>query len=260
MGKNDVHEKVKIMESSEEYKIFKRFSNLDFLWNLCNSNKDELFEVIENLEQTLNMMLFQIYDEVTNLLTRRLINHVGTISLLVDHTRNENKYLEKNGINIGYKDKVNECFICNPNTQFVHGLRNYVIHNKIIKPEIISYVIDNELNISILTLSTEKLLESGTWKSYARKYIIENNPKINLKTCLIEYYNQQKIFFNWFKLEFRKIFEKEILYCEKIINERNTFFDRKRKEFEEMPFDKLISLPQIVCDSENGFTITRVEN
>jgi len=255
----DLHERKKNMEASQEYKIYRRLKYLDFTWSLCNDNKVELFEIINNLEQTINMLFFQIYDGIISLLSRRLINHIGTISLFVDHMRNENRFLEKSGINIGYKEKVDEYFLCNPNTQFVHGLRNFIIHNKIIKPEIESHIINEELNISKLTLNTNVLLQSKKWNKYAKEYILQNSPKINLKICLTNYFAYQEKFYNWFKAEYRQKYISEITYCENIINEWNIFIEKKRVEFEKMSFEKLISLPQLICTSENGFTITRVE-
>jgi len=259
MKEIDLNKRRKIMEASHEYEIFKRLRNLDFTWNICSDNRNELFDIIDKLEQTVNMLLYDIYNGVISLMTRRLINHVGTVSLLVDHMRNENNFLKKKGIDIGYDEKVNEYFFCNPNTQFVHGLRNYIIHNRIIKPEIESYVVSEELNVSILTLKTGELLKSDKWNKYAKEYINKNYPKINLRTCLINYFDQQNTFYNWFKSEYRNIFVKEITYCENIINEWNNMIDEKRKEIDGMSFDKLMSLPRLVCTSENGFSITRIE-
>jgi len=185
-------EKIKIMEVSQEYKIYKRIEYLDFTWGLCNDNKIELFEIIDNLEKTTNIELFQIYDNIISLLTRRLINHVGTIFLLVDHMRIENEYLENSGFNIGYKDNVEKYFAHNTNTQFVHGLRHFLIHYKVIKPEIKSHIINRELNLSIMTLNTDELLINQKWNKYANEYIVQNSPKINIKSCLVDYFTQKK--------------------------------------------------------------------
>ena len=259
---NELSEKFENMKKSQEYKIFKRLEMLNFTWHLCKVNEKELFDLINLLEKSINIELaaLQLYDDAIALLTRRLINHVSTVFLLVDHMRNENKFLIKNnnGI-IDYQNKVNEHFTCNPNIQFVQGLRNYVIHSKMIKLETESYIINDELSNSILILETDILLESDHWNKYAKKYILQNKPKIDIKSCLMDYSNLQEQFFLWFLTEYKKKYEKEITYCENVFNNWNNFMDNKRKEFEKMSFNELLSLPQLICDSENGFTITKKE-
>jgi len=259
---NELSEKLENMKKSQEYSVFKRLEMLNFTWYLCKSNEKELFELISLMEKSTNIELaaLQLYDGAIALLTRRLINHVSTIYLLVDHMRNENNFLKKNnnGI-IDFQNKIDEYFSCNPNIQFVKELRNHVIHNKMIKLETESHIINNELSNSILILETDILLESKHWNSYAKKYILQNKPKINIKSCLEDYSNIQKQFYLWFLTEYRKKFEKEITYCENVFNDWNNFMDNKRKEFEKMSIDEIFSLPQLICDSEYGITITRKE-
>jgi len=54
-------------------------------------------------------------------------------------------------------------------------------------------------------------------------------------------------------------YSEEIVFCENIINEWSSFINNKREEIEKMPFDEFISLPELICTSEYGFTITRKE-
>jgi hypothetical protein len=253
-------EKMENLKKSQEYDIYNRFISLDFVWNLCKDNEDELFSLFNLVEKTINMEVYNIYDNIIKLLTRRIINHVGTIFLMKEYMTKENKFLESQGkCIIGYKKKIHEHFACNSNIQFVHYLRNHVIHNRMIKPEIESHIINDKLNISLLILKTKTLLESNHWNSCAKKYIMMNEPKINIKTCLIEYSKLQEELFIWFKNEYRKKYTKEITHCEKIICDLNIIIENKRKEFENMSIDQIMSLPSLICNSENGFTITRVD-
>lgn len=259
---NELSEKLENMKKSQEYSVFKRLERLNFTWYLCKSNEKELFDLISLMEESTNIELeaLQLYDGAIALLTRRLINHISTISLLFDHMRNENNFLKKNnnGI-IDFQNKIDEYFSCNPNIQFVKGLRNYVIHSKMIKLETESHIINDELRSSILTLRTDILLESDHWTSYAKKYILQNEPKIDIKSCLTDYSNFQEQFFLWFITEYRKKYEKELTYCENVINDWNTFINNKKEEIKKMSFDEWLSLPQLTCDSEYGITITRKE-
>jgi hypothetical protein len=248
------------MKTSQEYKIYKRLETLVFTWNLCKSNEEELFEIINELEQSVNLELYPIYDGVIGLLSRRLINHVGTTKLFVDHIRNENKYLTKsnNGI-AGYKDKIDECFAHNPVIQFVNELRNNLIHYMRMKPEMVSHILNEELNISILIVKTNILLKSKSWNKYSKIYIAQNKPQINLKSCLLEYSRLQEYFYHWFIEEYRKKYINEISYCEKAINNHNAFFDEKKEIFENMSLAEMLSLPRLECTYDTGFTISRVD-
>jgi len=233
----------KLMENSTEFKKYNRMQLLLHTWGICCTNRDDLYDILTNAEVTINMELGDDYPIAISEITRRLINHIGTVFLLVEYMRRENEHLKKENRAIPeYSEKVKMTFEQNGNIQFVHKLRNYVIHNAMLNLKLVTKITPNsEFDETRTMLETEELLHKGEWNRISREYIMQNAPQIDLFNCIKEYSDSQEKFFIWFLNEYKKQYETEFSYCENLLSEWNSIVLEIRKGFENIDINDIIN-------------------
>lgn len=149
------------------------------LWALHNNNRPLL-------------ALFR--DEVARLLQ----NFEGSSKSLVDHANYfyRNNYRE-NGHFKEYEEEIKMRFEENPVVQFVHGLRNYLIHKK--APSIFTTLFfeSGKKPINLVLLAKEELLKSGVLNRHAKKYLHESSQEIDLLEVVSQYVSQVNQFYYW---------------------------------------------------------------
>lgn len=256
-----------IMRSSTEFSVYKRISLFDYTRSICDKNRDDLMQILTEIDSTLNITLEDTYYPVIHEITRRFLNHIGTEFLFIEFMSRENKRLASRGMGIpGYAERVTETFASNENTLFVKHLRNHAVHFSTLDIKIVSTITPKQESFrSRATLDTDELLKGNQWNAFSKRYIARNNPSIDLQTCMQEYSQTQYEFYSWFRDSFSRQFERELRYCEDVINEWNQIVLDVRTKLDKMTFEERMSLREVRVmqpegDSEPGYSISIVKS
>jgi hypothetical protein len=250
-----------IIRTSGDFETRKKVLNFDSAWSLCVQNREELYKIFSDVSEVANLEILESYDLATQEIYRRLINHLGTVFLLKELIMGENNHLKKIGREISeYGAVTEELFGKNSNSHFVVLLRNHVFHNSPFSVDIQSLMnSDHELVRSLVILDCKKLMELGNWDVLARKYIEDNSPYIDLKTCLDEYFSIQEKFYTWFMLQLNEKYDREISYCKTIEDEYMGLLAKEKAKVENMSFEEMSNLPRIELQGGFGFSINKVQ-
>lgn len=244
---NRINELLSIMESAPEFKLYKKLSHFDYTRSLCDKNKDDLMQILEEIDSIININLEGAYYSVIHEITRRFINHIGTEFLFIEFMSRENKRLSKLGMGIhDYSEHVTKTFAVNENTNFVKQLRNHAIHFSMLDIKIISSISPRQGNCrSKATLNINDLLKDTNWNTFSKKYIKKHSPTMDLQICMQEYSHTQNDFYKWYRESYSTQFARELKYCDDINNEWNKIIGDLQKKLEKMTFEEKMSLPKI---------------
>lgn len=236
-----------IMRSSTEFAIRKRIALFDYTRSICDKNRDDLLEILTEIDTILNVDLEDAYYSVIHEITRRFLNAIGTEFLFIEFMSRENNRLETLGMAIpGYNERVTKTFAKNETTRFVKQLRNHAIHFSTLDIKIVSTITPEQDSFkSRATLDADELLKDSQWNQNSRRYISRNGFSIDLRSCMQDYYQTQYEFYSWFRETFSRQFQRELKYCEEVISEWNQIMHDLRTKLDRMTFQEKMALPQL---------------
>jgi hypothetical protein len=137
---------------------------------------------------------------------RKFHNFAAGALMLVDHTRILSERLY-NGSEFEqvYAAEIEKRFTQSLVVQFVHRLRNYVLHCGLPEP---SAVLDSNLEAS-LRLNISKLREWSGWTQRAREYLDRFKGDIKIADVASAYFTAISDFHEWFFEKQKQLHEKE---------------------------------------------------
>lgn len=210
MSGKDLIDGLENLRATEGWKVRETIDRLNMSFYIFNINHNDMVEVITLFQRkdVGNAMLKvaaehqskQKLEGVFREIVRRLHNFVAAAKTLVDHTRiiaNE-LYVEKDFLLV-YEKEVKERFVDNPLVQFVHNLRNYILHVGL-PVALITYSLDGEtgeMNNSI-TVDIEKLRAWKGWTGVSRRYVDEAKRNEELEQIIKTYTATIVDFHQWF--------------------------------------------------------------
>jgi len=84
-----------IMRTSPEFAIHKKMRLFDYIRSICDKNRDELFNILNEIDQIINLTLEDAYYPVILEITRRFLNLINTEFLFIEFMSRENKRLKE---------------------------------------------------------------------------------------------------------------------------------------------------------------------
>lgn len=165
--------KVEELQLSEGWIITEKFEHLGSTFHIFNINHKELLANIEQFKKPESLLLWDVrnkkeMDFFLKEVTRQLHNFVAGAKTFVDHTRIIAKELYENTeFWTEYETQVKQQFVLNPLVQFVHDLRNYILHRDL---PLAFASLTFEINWS-LRISLKDMRKWKEWKPLSKQYI-----------------------------------------------------------------------------------------
>jgi hypothetical protein len=143
-------------------------------------------------------------DQFLNEVTRQLHNFVAAAKTLVEHTRIiAREMYEGTDLWKEYETEIACRFVKNPLIQFVHKLRDYILHRKL---PLTSAKLISVLNASLL-ISVKEMRNWNGWTGLSREFIESANDEEKIEDIVNAYFDVIFAFHDWFhkrQLEFHK--------------------------------------------------------
>jgi hypothetical protein len=152
---------------------------------------------------------------------RKFHNFVASALMLVDHTRNLSKRMyQGTEFEATLSSEIEKRFTQNPQVQFVHRLRSYILHCGLPEP---SAVLSGSLEAS-LKINISQLRMWGDWNNLARQHLQRCNDDEKIEDIANAYYNSISSFHEWFfnnqmRLH-KKAFDEANLLRERLVNSK----------------------------------------
>ena len=135
-------------------------------------------------------------ERYTNQLKKHVFCATSSAMALVDHER---RFSEKYPVD-GLTQKRNECFGNAGLHSFIQGLRNYVVHVKIVEANwCISWEGENKTRDVKFIFYANDLLEFKKWKPEAKQLIDQNQDGINVYQIFHSYLKCANDYYSWHK-------------------------------------------------------------
>lgn len=156
---------------------------------------------------------------------RLLHNFVASAVTLVAHSRKHISSLGKEGIEVpNYQKEIDARFLSNPLVQFVHGLRNHILHNSLASMQSSHHMMSG---VSSMSLDASALRRRGDWNVWARQFLDEvADGRVDLLSCVKAYFHQVTEFYQWYEQALHEVLRDDY----RIFNEFNDRIHQMWKE------------------------------
>lgn len=201
---SDFQETQKEIESTEGGILWSELESLHSCLYVFTSCTNDLLDVISDFAHasTKNNFWSRVnepqQEEFTNRVRKNIFCSAAAAMALVDHARRfSDKYVVES-----YKEKIIEHFGSSRIHDFIQGLRNYIIHVKIVEANWqISHEFKQKQREVKFLIKTDRLLEYKKWSSKSKNYIRENTPEIDVYNVFLTYLDNAEKFYQWHKAE-----------------------------------------------------------
>ena len=190
-----------------------KFVNLQhqrtFTYNIFELNTRELFDIAEIIcDPDGGLYLISTENKEAGRqahreINRRMHNFVASAKSLVDHTRVfMNKNYKNSTILEEYNKKISKELSSNPIVQFIHDIRNYILHKEL-PPSRMFFEAKPANDGSGHIFSTgvyfdvNDLLSWNKWNTHSLNYIKKHNDKIHIKDVCSKYRDIISNFHSW---------------------------------------------------------------
>ena len=222
----DVHGVVPEDENLDREAMSRGRDALFATWCVFEDNFRDWLSLEEWLNKDGNHLAFWSTDahpsELFREPSRRLHNFLASATTLIDHTRNHLKRCySRHSFYERYQAEVDAVFKGKPNPEFIIGLRNFALHNRL------------PLNKAALTLTSpprhafllerDLLLTGDRWTSASRAYLTSFTESFEVTPLIIDYREQVTGFQRWLSLE-------EQLLVQRSLEARNSPNSRVARE------------------------------
>jgi hypothetical protein len=187
--------------NSDGWQVMKKFEHLALSFYVFKANNNELIKSIEDFKRPSSIVLWDILnkEQMEHFLkevTRQLHNFVASAKTLVDHTRKLTRemyqgteFLEE------FDSEVTQRFRLNPLVQFVHKLRDYVLHRAL---PVTSATLGPDLDASI-RISIKDMRSWDGWNSVAREFVNNAKDEEHIESIIGQYSKLILSFYEWFE-------------------------------------------------------------
>ena len=216
-GLKKVDAAIEAYESCQGAKLADEFSTLGITFYTFSANYHQLISLLQKYDNLKFQMESQIWaydrrDRLDNFLkevVRLLHNYIVSAKTLVSHSRRMIRRIDSTGAIVGdYKEEVGKRFTKNGLVQFVHGLRNYVLHQNM--PSIVA-TFPGTAEVDGILLRTSILRKSWEGNSIGRAYLDSLSETIRLEELICNYHSEVTSFHRHLEQtlnsEFREEFE-----------------------------------------------------
>ena len=188
------------LQNTEGWKLARKIERLGLSFYIFKANRDELFRSIAYFKNPEAMHLWDVrnnaqMDRFLSEVTRQLHNFVAAAKTLVEHTRIIMRELyEDTEFWKEYESEISQRFTLNPLVQFVHKLRDYMLHrDNPVTSANLSFEFDSSLRISI-----KEMRAWDSWTSLSRQYVNTANDEVKIEDIVVSYTDVIIGFHNWF--------------------------------------------------------------
>jgi hypothetical protein len=214
----EYREGIERLQNTKGWLISKRIEHLGVSGYIFEANYRELMNSIQYFKSDAAMDLwdYRNVDKMGNYLkeiTRMLHNFVASARTLVDHTRiiARELYVSQPFLD-EYQSQVDRRLLSNPTVQFVHDLRNFILHYDL-PVTFASLTPDHEQLLKISILALRKW--SG-WKAVSRQYLSSAGDEQNVEDVVEEYTKAILAFHGWFSNRQLDLHKKEFSEAEEL--------------------------------------------
>src|SRR5205085_6713615 len=122
------------LKNTKGWQITRKIEHLGTSFYIFKANHDELIESIEQFKLPISLLLWgddsvNEMDQFLKNVTRQLHNFVAAAKTLVEHTRIiAREMYDGTGLWNEYESEVANRFTSSAHVQFVHKLRDYILH------------------------------------------------------------------------------------------------------------------------------------
>lgn len=206
------------LEGSAELRLVRDLEAIRQTYRVFLGNERELSTFLgktsepEVALQLWNLASRPLFNQFLDEVDRLLHNYVAATGSLRDHTRRVwKKYLPA----ADYEERARVTFAESGACQFVQGLRNYSLHDRLpIAQGHMSWERDKELRTTVKLRRADLLSWSG-WNATARAYLIGiADEDLELPAVVTAYTSTVIDFTEWFDAEFRKRRQADLDYVE----------------------------------------------
>src|ERR1051325_5348715 len=198
------------LQNTKGWQVRDKMYKLDTSFYVFNVNHNDLIEIIRifqrpdismaMLRAAANRQYYEKLRPVFKEVVRRLHNFVASAVTLVEHTRiiARELYTETEFMN-EYDQQIAERFVNNPIVQFVHKLRNYILHRDLPVTSA-QFTFDanaTEVNNSVV-IDIEELRKWDGWNPVSRKFIEHAARDEKLEDIVKSYTSIIVDFHQWF--------------------------------------------------------------
>jgi hypothetical protein len=131
-------------------------------------------------------------------IARLLLNFVAAAKALVDNTRNFMDGYSGTEFRKEYQARVDTEFVPDPLVQFIHYLRNYMLHKSFFAASLIKIESQGLVYKSYVALMPDRLQEWDEWNSTARRYLDTLDDQTNLQEVINLYRNKVMQTWKWY--------------------------------------------------------------
>lgn len=188
------------LQNTEGWKISKKIEHLGISAYIFKTNHDELIQRIEYFKSPEAMLLWDVrnnaqMEQFLKEVTRLLHNFVASAKTLVEHTRIIARGMyESTEFWKEYESQIAQQFTSNPLVQFVHELRNYILHRDL--P--VTFASLTPKHESLLKISIQTLREWDGWRVVSRQYMNTASEDEKIEDIVRAYTNTIINFHDWF--------------------------------------------------------------
>jgi hypothetical protein len=210
----EYRDRIDELQNTEAWRISKKIEQLGISAYIFKTNHDELVQRIEYFKSPEAILLWDVrnnaqMERYLKEVTRLLHNFVASAKTLVEHTRIIARDMyESTEFWKEYESEIARRFTSNPLVQFVHDLRNYILHRDL--P--VTFASLTTEHDSLLKISIHTLREWNGWRGLSRQYVNSIGDDEKIEDIVGAYTDAIINFHNWFndrQLELHKEVFKE---------------------------------------------------
>lgn len=207
---------------SRGFRIEQEVHGLTTSLRIVETNYQELSQFLHFLTEdsrSHHLTTFQMYQSELPLLftnlTRLLHNYVAAAFSLVDHTRRAHRILYPDSSRFpDYQARVDRDFTKDPLSQFMKGLRNYVVHREVVPMEFKNHMggFGSASTFKIerrAMLAVAKLLEWDGWDPLAKSFL-KSSSDLDVGQTTKAYRDKVIAFHAWFQQRVRMTHANEL--------------------------------------------------
>jgi hypothetical protein len=131
-------------------------------------------------------------------IARLLLNFVAAAKALVDNTRNFMDDYSDTDFRKEYQARIDQEFVPDPLVQFIHDLRNYMLHKSFFAASLIKIESQGLVYKSYVALTPDRLREWDKWNATARRYLDTLDGQPDLQEVINLYRNKVMQTWQWY--------------------------------------------------------------
>ncbi|NCQ69953.1 MAG: hypothetical protein GPI97_12385 [Microcystis aeruginosa W13-16] len=194
------------LQRSKEFQNILDLRHFDSSYRICIRNYNELLNILKyghSPDLAAEILPLNKRDEMQYYMeevSRIFMNFLSSSFAFMEFSRRTyRKYENNKNYFPDYQEKINLFFSNNANVQFIHKLRNYIVHYNF--PKITFKMIwDGEKGLQTsIELSKAELLKYKEWNTISKQILLNPPEEIIIINEIERYQNNQFNFHNWFK-------------------------------------------------------------